>query len=77
MCSHRASDQLASRLPSNQHRSAIIHSLASNFGLFKPNGQFQNLFNVKPSPATIEELETYHDHDYVGMLTQLAHDSLC
>lgn len=47
------------------HRLTLTNSLVLGYGLDK---RIQYFFN--PRPATQEELEDYHDHDYIEFLSR-------
>lgn len=47
------------------HRLSLTNALVIGYGLDKKIHQFYN-----PRPATREELETYHDSDYIGFLSR-------
>ncbi|KAK0210523.1 histone deacetylase complex protein [Desarmillaria ectypa] len=54
--------EAASRLPSNQNRSKIVHSLVNSLGLLK-KAQV-----IRPVPATHRELREYHTDDYLDVV---------
>lgn len=58
--------QVAALLPSNRGRSTLVHSLASALGIFQ-KASFPNLRVFRPSPASVKELCSYHDSDYIGV----------
>lgn len=47
------------------HRLTLTNALVMGYGLDK---QIHNIYD--PRPATQEELEMYHDHDYVEFLSR-------
>lgn len=47
------------------HRLTLTNALVMGYGLDK---QIHHMYN--PRPATQEELEMYHDHDYVEFLSR-------
>ena len=47
------------------HRLSVTNALVIGYGLYK---QIHNFYN--PRPATQEELEVYHDSDYIGFLSR-------
>ena len=47
------------------HRLSLTNALVIGYGLDK---QIHNFYN--PRPATQEELEAYHDSDYIGFLSR-------
>jgi acetoin utilization deacetylase AcuC-like enzyme len=47
------------------HRLTLTNALVMGYGLDK---QIHNIYD--PRPATQEELENYHDHDYIEFLSR-------
>jgi acetoin utilization deacetylase AcuC-like enzyme len=47
------------------HRLTLTNALVMGYGLDK---QIHHIYN--PRPATKEELEMYHDHDYIDFLSR-------
>lgn len=47
------------------HRLSLTNALVTGYGLHK---HIHNVYDVRP--ATQEELEQYHDHDYVDFLSR-------
>ncbi|KZS98740.1 hypothetical protein SISNIDRAFT_403611 [Sistotremastrum niveocremeum HHB9708] len=58
------------RHPMKPHRLTLTNSLVLGYGLDK---RIQYFFN--PRPATQEELEDYHDHDYIEFLSRVSPDN--
>ncbi|KAL4065156.1 hypothetical protein V8B97DRAFT_1867705 [Scleroderma yunnanense] len=54
------------RHPMKPHRLTLTNALVMGYGLDK---QIHHMYN--PRPATQEELELYHDHDYVEFLSRV------
>ncbi|TFK66344.1 histone deacetylase complex protein [Pluteus cervinus] len=52
----------SSRLPSNRHRSMMVHSLVSSLGLLSAPHRAQV---INPTCATYKDLATYHSRDYL------------
>jgi acetoin utilization deacetylase AcuC-like enzyme len=50
------------------HRLALTNALVMGYGLDK---QIHHIYN--PRPATPEELQDYHDSDYIDFLSRQAH----
>lgn len=72
--------QISSLLPSNLDRSLLVHHLVVSCGLLRTEAK--NLSDagssvnttvlvVKPSPATREQLQMFHDEDYLGKCQHL------
>ena len=53
------------RHPMKPHRLTLTNALVMGYGLDK---QIHNIFD--PRPATQEELESYHDHDFIEFLSK-------
>lgn len=53
------------RHPMKPHRLTLTNALVMGYGLDK---QIHNIYD--PRPATQEELEMYHDHDYIEFLSR-------
>lgn len=53
------------RHPMKPHRLTLTNALVMGYGLDK---QIHNIFD--PRPATQEELEMYHDHDFIEFLSR-------
>ncbi|KAI0674128.1 histone deacetylase complex protein [Trametes maxima] len=66
--------KLSSLLPSNRNRSLLVHTLVKAFGLLSPSNDGDNLRctlqPLRPIPADVRELATYHDKDFVQYLLQ-------
>ncbi|KAF8605689.1 Arginase/deacetylase [Ceratobasidium sp. AG-I] len=58
--------QISSLLPSNRNRSALVHTLASSFGLLKN----EICTVVRPQKAGRKELERYHEAGYLDYILQ-------
>ncbi|KAF9557197.1 hypothetical protein CPC08DRAFT_693545 [Agrocybe pediades] len=52
--------------PMKPHRLTLTNALVMGYGLDK---QIHNIYD--PRPATQEELENYHDHDYIDFLSRV------
>lgn len=53
------------------HRLTLTNALVMGYGLDK---QVHHIYD--PRPATQEELETYHDHDYIDFLSRYSLESI-
>ena len=62
--------KVSSLLPSNKNRSLLVHSLAREFELLKQDvdGSSATLHPLRPAPADLKQLLTYHDRDYLEHL---------
>ncbi|KAJ7637011.1 hypothetical protein FB45DRAFT_907996 [Roridomyces roridus] len=61
--------KVASRLPSNKNRSALVHTLARNLDLFA--GDFspaRRIVLTPPQNATFKELNNYHTKEYLDFV---------
>ncbi|KAF9073050.1 Arginase/deacetylase [Rhodocollybia butyracea] len=59
----------SSRLPSNQGRSLLVHSLANSFGVLSSSyGSLRRVEVVKPKEATNDELGAYHAQTYLDVI---------
>ena len=56
---------LQERHPMKPHRLTLTNALVMGYGLDK---QIHHIYD--PRPATQEELENYHDHDYIEFLSK-------
>ncbi|KIO28234.1 hypothetical protein M407DRAFT_6876 [Tulasnella calospora MUT 4182] len=56
--------QVASLLPSNRFRSALVHQLVAAFARERPGW----IRIIRPTAATAKDLLTYHDMEYVGFV---------
>ncbi|KZT10434.1 histone deacetylase complex protein [Laetiporus sulphureus 93-53] len=58
----------SSLLPSNHHRSFLVHSLAKAYGLFDPSTDRNRtkLQILRPTPANYKDLSVYHSRDYLS-----------
>jgi len=59
------------RHPMKPHRLTLTNTLVMGYGLDK---QIHNIYD--PRPATQEELEMYHDHDYIDFLSRSAYSDI-
>ncbi|KAG8885744.1 hypothetical protein FRB98_001656 [Tulasnella sp. 332] len=69
--------KISSLLPSNRGRSALVHSLASAFGIFKDDESTWKypIRVTKPIPATRAELLAYHDKEYLDAVLEHSESS--
>ncbi|KAH7098116.1 Arginase/deacetylase [Auriculariales sp. MPI-PUGE-AT-0066] len=66
--------KIASLLPSNKIRSAVVHSLVKSYRLLDAK-EYPQLQIIQPDPATRADLCSYHDADFVDALLTEDNDS--
>ncbi|KAL4254406.1 Histone deacetylase domain superfamily protein [Abortiporus biennis] len=61
--------KISSLLPSNRNRSLLVHSLTKELGLLSTGkNHLAQLRILRPSPATLEDLSSYHTKDYLEFI---------
>ncbi|KAG8760139.1 hypothetical protein FRC12_009613 [Ceratobasidium sp. 428] len=60
--------QTSSLLPSNRNRSGLVHTLASAYGILKPESG--RCVVVRPRKADRKELERYHERGYLDYVSK-------
>ncbi|PVG00820.1 Arginase/deacetylase [Serendipita vermifera] len=71
--------KVSSLLPSNRGRSLLVHQLVVACGLLRPTltdddgNPLPEILVVKPTPATREELATFHDEEYLDYVLNPDH----